>query len=135
MSDYQLEFQFSSQCDPELQPELQQALKDCFSDWPHQCLTKTTTPQPGQKGDPIAIAALVLAIPGGILATWDLVQRLQLKQKLETLIAWAKDKLRRDPKSNISIHLPNGIVLRLDQLSPQQVLDLVTELAKKEQGK
>lgn len=40
----------------------------------------------GQRGDAIAIAALILAVPGAVVATLDLAQRARLSQKIQVLL-------------------------------------------------
>lgn len=44
------------------------------------------------RGDPLAVAAVVLAIPGALLAGADLARRLELKEKVGRLTAWARER-------------------------------------------
>ena len=39
-----------------------------------------------QRGDAMAIAALILAVPGAVVATLDLVERARLSQKIQALL-------------------------------------------------
>ena len=89
-------------------------------------------PAGGVKGDPIAIAALALAIPGGILATWDLAERIKLKEKIDCLLAWVKQHATTLSQSNPTVHLPNGQVIPLNTVTPQEILDMLDELYTKE---
>lgn len=45
----------------------------------------------GCKGDGIAIAALILAVPGAVVATLDLAHRARLSQKIEGLLKKVKE--------------------------------------------
>ena len=56
----------------------------------HAVTPKTTS----HRGDPVAIAALVLAAPGAIVATLDLVQRAKLAEKVSKLLGTARRSRR-----------------------------------------
>ena len=49
----------------------------------------------GEKADPVAVAGLVLSIPGAALAAMDLAERVRLREKVGRLIALA-GRLRRE---------------------------------------
>lgn len=72
--------------------------------------------------DPIAVAALILSIPGALLATVDLAERLQLKQKVERLIALARREWR-EHGTRIWLQRRNAAPLALDEIEPADVLD------------
>lgn len=74
-----------------------------------------------EKVDPTALAALavVLALPGAIKNTLDLAQRLKLKQKLDRLIEWVKQR----PEIRITIVSGRGPSIRLDRATPAQIME------------
>ena len=45
------------------------------------------------RADPVAVAALIISIPSGILATIQLAERMELVSKWRALRAWAQDRL------------------------------------------
>lgn len=75
--------------------------------------------------DPIAVASLVLAIPGAILAAGDLAQRYQVKGKLDKLRSLLKQKL--SPGNRVSLLNSKGKQVYLDSATAQQVLDVAEE--------
>jgi hypothetical protein len=67
--------------------------------------------------DPISLAALILAVPGAVLASMDLVQRVAKRRKAKALIAEAQ-RLRDETQVETYVLLPDGTscsVLTLDE--------------------
>lgn len=63
--------------------------------------------------DPIAVAALVLAIPGAITATLDIVTRARLAERIDRLLK----RLRGAASPEDSVHLASGTASSLDLIS------------------
>lgn len=63
-----------------------------------------------QRGDPLAVAALVLAVPGAITATLDLAARAQLAKRIDQLL----DRLRGRAAPADSVRLTGGTEPDLD---------------------
>ena len=64
-----------------------------------------------------------------------IAQRIRLKEKVDRLINWAKEKGKNTPAADPSLptmHLPDGRVIPLDQLKPEELLDVLAKLAEKE---
>ena len=80
----------------------------------------------------MTIVVLTLAVPPTVLATWDLVKRMQVKEKFDRLITWPKRKESEVPQTRMTIHLPNNIVVQLDHAKPEDILDALADLANKE---
>jgi len=59
-----------------------------------------------------------------------LAQRMQLKTKVDRLINWAKQQVTTTPRGCVTIRLPNGIAVQLDKVKPEDILDMLAELAK-----
>lgn len=77
--------------------------------------------QPVQRGDPLAVAALVLAIPGAITATLDLTTRARLAKRIDQLL----DSLRGRAAPADSVRLTGGAAPELDLITAKRdaVLD------------
>lgn len=138
MTQHSVEFQFQGERRDADAKELEALLADTFVDWPQHMTEKTTIPTGTHRSDPVAVAALILSIPAALLATWDLAQRIHLKEKVDRLINWAKEKAKNTPAGHPNlpihptVHLPDGRVLPLDQLKPEEFLDVFAQLAEKE---
>lgn len=85
-------FEFE-QNDPERIAALQQKLREEFPDWTCAQTTLQSERRADSKAlDPVAVIALVLSIPPAIEASWDLVTRMKIKQRIDSLLAWAKQR-------------------------------------------
>jgi hypothetical protein len=73
--------------------------------------------------DPVALAGVILAIPGSVLAAMDIVDRLRKRGKAEQLVVAAK-RLRRGNRVSISISAADGTTRSLDQLQADTILEL-----------
>lgn len=71
----------------------------------------------GRRGDGIAIAALILAIPGAVVATLDLAQRARLGQKIEVLL-----KKIRETRGGAVMHSQGHEPLDLKTAMVEEVL-------------
>jgi len=77
--------------------------------------------------DLVAVATLVISIPGAVLATWDLAQRLQLPEKLRELKAgWSAtgNSTQRTRLVNM-----DGRTYDFDRLSAEELADLMLDAA------
>lgn len=79
------------------------------------------------RSDPVAVAALILAIPSAILATMDLAQRLKLKQRVDRLLDWARSKRAADPGIELTLVTSDGRALPLDRAEAGEVLDALAK--------
>jgi len=80
-----------------------------------------TTPgssQSNTKLEPISVAALILAVPSAVLATLDIIARRKKREKLDSIIAWAKKQ-----KASITITYPDGTFVQLKNATSGQLLD------------
>ncbi len=76
--------------------------------------------------DAVAVATLVITIPGAILATWDLAQRLQLPEKLRAL----RERLSAaDNRARARLVNVDGRTYDFDRLSAEELADLLSEAA------
>ena len=59
-----------------------------------------------ERADPIAVTALVLAIPSAILASVHLADRIKKKEKIQRLIEWTKNKRKKSSKLSFHFSTP-----------------------------
>ena len=85
------------------------------------------------RGDPMVLAALILAIPGAVLAASDLVQRLELKEKIDHLLEWARRK-RSEDGSRIELLDADDHALPLDTATSEEVLEITVRIVRRRSG-
>jgi hypothetical protein len=89
------------------------------------CPPKSKPDETRDAGIVIALVTLVLILPSALKDGLDLADRIQLKPKIERLIAWAKERRGRRLKNPFVVLPPHGTPLPLDQAMPEQLLDAV----------
>ena len=83
------------------------------------------TPQSAQQTksvDWVAIAAIILALPGAALATKDLTDRFTKQKKLEETLTKIK-KVVKTRKVRIKVILKNGTVKEIEKVTTTEILD------------
>ena len=78
--------------------------------------------------DPWAVAAVIMGIPGTILTTMQLADRVKLKQKWGRLSAWAKKKLADEAGNRITAVSPSGRAVRLEDADPAKLMEMANEM-------
>lgn len=78
--------------------------------------------------DPVAVATLLVSIPGAALAAWDLVQRFKKRNKAEKIIKEARELTEARPGLRITISTPGGTTVRLDKMDPNELVDVAIEV-------
>ena len=108
--------------------EVARALEDHFEQEfgarPKRRSAPQPRPAPGQpeRGDPVAVAALILSIPAAVLATMDLAERVQLKAKIERLVVFMREELK-GRSGSVVLEVPSGRRLKIDQASAAEIMD------------
>ncbi|MCI0530342.1 MAG: hypothetical protein L0Y74_00080 [candidate division Zixibacteria bacterium] len=83
------------------------------------------------RGDPVVIAALILSIPPAILAVMDLVDRIQKKKKLDTLLQESRQVEKKYSGVIIRIIKPDGTIVELVAVESREILDAAEKSQKK----
>ena len=106
----------------EVAKELTALLEREFDQRAREMLLQKGPGKKGEKADPLAVAAFILALPAAALAAWDLVERLRMKKKVDLLIQWSK----KHP-GQITIITPSGNAIRLDTAGSGEILEAAEE--------
>ena len=88
-----------------------------------------TRPAQGDRdwGTALAIATLVLALPGGILAGLDLKDRYQAQEKAQVILEISREVCQRYPDLRITVSGPAGARVKITTLEPAELVDLASQ--------
>ncbi len=81
------------------------------------------------RGDPVAIAALVLSVPSAIVSLLDLAERARLAERVRRLLA--RTRLADDA---VTLHVPGAPPLDLAAATEDEVMDRLTQGADSRSG-
>jgi hypothetical protein len=73
--------------------------------------------------DPVALGALLLSIPGAILAVADIVSRIKNKQKLDEVLEKIKNRVVQKKSLTVRIVYPDGMVKEIISAESSEILD------------
>jgi hypothetical protein len=126
MSDSEIKLYVQGACAEEAARELSRLIAEVYDTNPEiRSHDASTGPGEPRKIDPatgIAIAGLVLSIPGAIMTALDLAERIKKRKKADRLIQWARQKRQSTPQLKIHIEIGQAF-LSLDKADSAQLLD------------
>jgi hypothetical protein len=128
MSGPQLQFLFSGLECRDAAEDLVKFLANELPDWQSHLAQQASSAEV-ERSDPLTIIALILSVPPAIQSSWDLAQRIKLKEKIDRLIGWAKARKARDNINPSVVLPPEGQAVPLDKAVPQQILDAIAAQA------
>jgi hypothetical protein len=113
-----------------LAAELAALVDDEFGTRPPVRPIRSSAP-PGEvmrSADPVAVAALVLAVPGALLAASDLARRMEVSQKIGRLLEWARRKTPESTSNRLEIVDGDGRARRLDRVDSAEVIEIAVSV-------
>ena len=109
---------------------LRDEIKKLLPEYEVQALEHATPRRRAERGvDPVAVAALAVSLPSALVATLTLADRMQLKSKVDVLVAWAKR--RRATGGRISWSREGGRAKPLDEAKTAEIVQALYELAER----
>ena len=104
--------------------EIKKIINDVFEYAPQVSVEKEKTRQGNTRGfDPVAVSALVLAIPGTILAVAGLADRMKKKKQLDGALKKIKTQVVEKDKVTVKITYPDGTVKEISTVDSVEILD------------
>ncbi len=113
--------------------ELAELVRDSFDIEVTPLAIKEGDSGPGKRFDPglvgavAGIAALVVALPGGVLAVMDIVERLKKKKRVDKFKEGAEAISRGCKSTRISIRRPDGTTVLIEKVESNDLMDLASE--------
>jgi hypothetical protein len=73
--------------------------------------------------DPVAFSALLLSIPGAILAVADIVSRIKNKEKLDKVLEKVNQQVIQKKNATVKVIYPNGMIKEIISAESSEILD------------
>ena len=132
MSELTFQFQVTGPKADETADALSAFLADTFGRMPRvQKLESPKTEPGGNKkisAETWAVLAVILALPGAVYNLEKLAERHELKQKLEKLIAWGRERRAGDPETYVDLLIPGRLARRLEGMDEVEILNDIGSL-------
>ena len=108
--------------------EIKKIINDEFEYEP-QILTEKESNLEGNRKvvDPITLTALILAIPGAILAVADLAGRIKNKKKLDRALEKIQKQVVQKKEVTVKIIYPDGMIKDICSVDSVEILDNFTK--------
>ena len=104
--------------------EIRRIINDEFEYEPQIIADKENDPAGDTKGvDPIALGALILAVPAAILAVADLASRIRNKKKLDRVLEKIQKRVVQKKEVTVKIIYPNGMIKDISVVDSVEILD------------
>lgn len=126
----EFQFQFDGVDSRAAAEELAAFLQNDFADWQPRAEEQKSAIEGRKSGDTLAVLAVILSVPGAILATWDIAVRINLKTKIDRVIEWGQERAARGEEVP-RIVFPDGSAVPLDQAKTADILNALDEASKK----
>jgi hypothetical protein len=88
------------------------------------------TPDAGERRviDPIALATLIVSVPAGVLAVWDMVDRIRHKRPRAQQVVETAKRLRAERQMEVYLLTAEATQQAVADLDADRLLDLVAAL-------
>jgi len=104
--------------------EIKKIINDEFEYEPQILADKENKPEGSTKAvDPIALGALILAVPAAILAVADLADRIKNKKKLDRVLEKIQKRVVQKKEVTVKIIYPNGMIKDISSVDSVEILD------------
>lgn len=104
--------------------EIKKIINDEFEYEPQILAEKENNREGNTKAvDPITLSALILAVPGAILAVADLAGRIKNKKKLDRALEKIQKQVVQKKEVTVKIIYPNGMIKDICSVDSVEILD------------
>ncbi len=104
--------------------EIKKIINDEFEYEPQILAEKGSNQEGNTKAvDPISLSALILAVPGAILAVADLAGRIRNKKKLDRALEKIQKQVVQKKEVTVKIIYPNGMIKDICSVDSLEILD------------
>ncbi len=104
--------------------EIKKIINDEFEYEPQILTGKENNREGNRKAvDPIALTALILAVPGAILAVADLAGRIKNKKKLDRALEKIQKQVVQKKEVTVKIIYPDGMIKDICSVDSVEILD------------
>ncbi len=107
--------------------EIKEIFRETFGEEIHIIPKSESRPNGAKSAEVLALAAIILAIPGAVLAVADIIGRLKKKKKLDQALTTVRERVITKREVTVKVIYPDGMVKHIQAVDTMNVIEMLSE--------